>query len=397
MKQINFFIGTLSTGGAERAVSNISSNLSEQYKKDITLYGSKSKIVYPYKGNIVQLDRINHDKGFLYKLYALFYRVKEIRKIKKVNPNLNVISFLEYPNMINLMSKNKGKTIVSVRNHMSTKLKGGFKNKVWNFTIRKLYSKADIVVAVSKEIKKDLIDNYKIDKEKIVVIYNSYNLNEIQTLSKEPIDDTYDYIFDKPVIITVGRLNRQKGQWHLIRVFSELKKTQPELRLVILGEGKLEKNLKELVAQYKLEDSVFFIGFQENPFKYIAKSKIFVLPSMYEGFPNALAEAMACGVPVLSTDCFSGPREILAPDEFEKETISYEINTNRYGVLSPVFQDYDYNSLSPLTSEEEIMVRNLKELVESKELLEIFSQRSLERVSDFNINQVIKEWENLID
>lgn len=395
MEEVKFLIGTLSTGGAERVVSNISLNLPDKYEKEIILFGSSCKIDYPYGGKLTYLDKIQH-KNIFYKIYALLFRIKKIKEIKKFNPNVAVISFLEYPNLINLLTRKHGKTIISVRNHMSTKHNKGFKSCFWNGTIRHLYGKADKVIVVSKEIKRDLVNNYGVDENKIEVIYNSYPIEEIKKLSQNEIEDKYKPIFENPVIITAGRLNKQKGQWHLIRAFNKVKKSIPNVKLVILGEGELEEDLRKLASELNVKDDVHFLGFQKNPFKYISKSKIFALSSFHEGFPNAMAEAMACGVPIVSTDCLSGPREILAPDEFEYKNIKYDLNKSRYGVLVPVCDGVRYGSKDSLTKEEEIMADFMTSLLQNEKLRKYFCKQSLKRIEEFDINNIIKEWECII-
>lgn len=395
LKKVNLFVGTLSGGGAERAVSNISLNLDEEIKRDIILYSHNTKIDYPYSGRLIYLDEMKLSNP-LKKILALITHLREIRKIKKRNPEVPTISFLEYPNLINALTRKSGKTIISVRNHMSTKHKTGIKSFFWNFTIRWLYSKTDRIVVVSQEIKRDLTINYGINPDIINVIYNSYPIETIQDLSEAPIEDKYKEIFSSSVIITSGRLNKQKGHWHLIRAFSEVKKKVRDAKLVFLGEGALKESLEELSKELGLDNDVHFLGFQENPFKYINRSRVFVMSSLYEGFPNALAEAMACGIPIISTDCLSGPREILAPNEFGKESISYEIDEKKFGVLTPVCDGNMYKAKENLTKEEQEMANCMIKLLQDEELAKYFSNQSLKRIQDFNIKKIINQWEELI-
>jgi glycosyltransferase involved in cell wall biosynthesis len=158
-------------------------------------------------------------------------------------------------------------------------------------------------------MKENLLKNIKIDLDKIEMIYNPIDLSYIRKKTKEEVPE---YLFKKrPVLIACGRLTKEKGFSYLIRAFKDIKKSFPEAKLLILGEGELEEYLKKLSFSLGLKESVYFLGFQKNPFKYIARADIFIFSSLYEGLPSALIEAMACGVPIVSTDCTSGPKEIL--------------------------------------------------------------------------------------
>lgn len=388
MKKIYFIIGTLSNGGAERVVSNLSLRLKDNIEREIILFGHDARIDYPYKGKLSYLDQYK-EKNMVQKVCILIKRIIFLRKIKKRNPDAIFVSFLEYPNLLNILSGYNYNTIVSVRNFMSVKHKNGLKSYFWNQTIKRLYNYSKKVVAVSEQIKYDLIENYQLNKEKIEVIYNSYDINRIQKLAGEELTDEEKLIFENPTIITVGRLVYQKGQHHLIKAFSYVKEKIPNSQLIILGDGDLKEDLITLSDKLNIANNVHFLGFQKNPFKYIARSKVFVLTSYYEGFPNALAEAMACKVPVISTDCPSGPREILAPGKLN-ENINYGINKNFYGVLIPTFNEKNYENM------EKHLSKIIYNLITDEKLNRFFAKRSLERVKDFDINKVVKEWENLL-
>lgn len=396
MNNLIFLIPTLSNGGAERVVSNLSLFLDERKKIEIVLLGNNAKIMYPYGGEIVWLNSSSSRLVLNSKILSLVSKLRKVYNLKTKRTSSTTISFMEYQNIINLLSASRGKSIVSVRNHMSTKHKQGIKSKLWNLTIKFLYPKADLIIAVSEEIKRDLIDNYNIKADKIKVIYNSYDIHGIKEMAKEEIEDKYSEIFNHPVIITAGRLNKQKGHWHLIRAFSKVKEAIPNAKLVILGEGELESYLKELASDLNIIDDVHFLGFQKNPFKYIARSKIFVLTSFHEGFPNALAEAMVCGVPVISSDCKSGPREILAPTEFDNQNMNYKICKDRYGILTPVCDGIKYHAIDPITREEVAIADSMISLLKDDGHRTYFSNQSKERIKDFEISKIIKEWESVI-
>lgn len=387
-------IPELAGAGAERVVSNLSCFLpADVYEKYIIVYDS-TNIGYPYGGTFISINVKASQNPFI-KLAALIKRIIKVRNIKK-KYSINVtLSFMEGPNIVNLFSKCGDKVVISVRNYISKSC-----NSVYGKIHRKLaalfYNRADEIIAVSKAIKADLVNTYIIDETKIKVIYNPCNMRKIQELCGEELEEEYKEIFSHPVIINSARLKNQKGQWHLIRAFSRVKAAIPGINLVIIGEGTLRGYLEELVRDLGMENEVFFLGFKENLFKYIAKSSIYVLASLYEGFPNTLLEAMACGLPVISTDCRSGPREILNPSaDIYKETM--EIEYAEYGVLVPVCDGRKYSGNVPLTKEEELLAKGIIDLYNSKAFMEAYRSKSLERIKDFDIDNVIPNYVDILD
>lgn len=393
-KKIAIIIPTLNGGGAERTASKLSLYLSnDKYDKYVIVFDG-SEITYEYNGQLIDM-KLKAKNFILSKFANIVKRIIKLRQIKKKYQIQVSLSFLDSANIVNVFSRTGDKIILSVRNYES-KSSNNFYGKFYNILVKMFYKKADCIVSVSKRVKDDLINNYKIDSDKIKVIYNFYDLDEIKRLSKQELEDEYKEIFKFPVIVNMGRLTKQKGQWYLIRVLKGIKGIIPEVKLIFLGRGELELSLKQLVHDLALENDVFFLGFQKNPFKYIARSKLFVLTSLFEGFPNALVEAMACGVPVVSFDCDSGPREIIAP---ATEIISKanHIEYCEYGILTPVCSEKILNSMSTLSNKENLLQESIVKILNSEKLSEKYSKKSIDRANYFSKENIIFEYENIID
>lgn len=394
MKNIAIIISSLKGGGAERVVSNITMNLpKDKYNVYLILFDSSS-MEYSYGGELVDINIKASDNPFV-KVVNFIRRYFKLKKIKKGYNIDTSISFLGGPNLLNILTKDKDRVLVSVRGYISRDSTGVY-STFGKYLMKKTYNNSDFIVGVSNLIKHDLITNYNIIGNKIVTIYNPYDLQRINILANEKINSKYMDIFKDKTIITIGRLNHLKGHWHLIRAFKKVHDYDSNFKLVILGEGELREYLEELINDLDLENNIFLLGFKSNPYKYIKRSSIFVLPSLSEGFPNALAESMACGLPVISTDCRSGPREILAPEtviEYETKTIEY----CEYGVLVPVCDGVHYDHLTPLIKEEKLLAESIINLYEDEHLRNNYSNKSKIRVGHFDINNIVKEWEDIID
>jgi len=393
-KKVAFLIDSLHGGGAERVVSNLTLHLREDTERYIITF-SCNEATYPYKGTHLTLKPCLDGKpNWLRKLYLFVTYITQLRAIKRQYAIPICVSFLPIPNLLNIVSGNSGKTIVSIRNYIS-KRNLLLKDRFYNSFFRLLHNRADLIVAVSMGVKEDLTNTYGISRNKIVVIYNPYDIEQIKRSGDETLVGSFQGTFNKPVIITVGSLTGQKGHHHLIRAFKKVKEHHRDAKLMILGKGDLEDRLRRLALDCDLEDDVLFPGFQDNPFMFIQRSSLFILPSLYEGFPNALVEAMVCGTPVIAADCRSGPREILAPEtDSNKETKSIEFAP--YGVLVPVCDGIERNATDPLTPEEEMMAESMITLLNDQELRENYARMARERADDFGLEKIIYMWEEIL-
>lgn len=390
-KNLGFIIPGLKNGGAERVLSTVSLNLDKSIKQYIFAWNGMERD-YEFQSDIVDLGIKNED-NIIKNIFVLLKRVRAMRKYKKQYKLDVCISHLEGANIVNILSKGKEKTVVTVHNFQSKEREGAY-GIIFKLLIKLLYNRADKVITVSELIKLDLINNFGINKNKIEVIYNPFDCNLIEELSKEEIEKELQPLFKNDVIINVGRLTEQKGQWHLIKAFSELKKQNKNVKLAMLGQGELREDLEELVRQLNLEQDVIFLGFRKNPFKYIAKAKVFALTSLFEGFPMCIAEAMACGVPVVSVDCKSGPREMLSRERDLEKVIS-DIEISDFGILSPSF-DNEVDFTGNININEKIYTKALTEMLVSSEVRKNYSKVARNQVRELDVNKIIVKWNKLI-
>ncbi|MCL4477634.1 MAG: glycosyltransferase [Deltaproteobacteria bacterium] len=336
-----------------------------------------------------------HGKNNFRRMKYLYMPMQVYRLLKYLKKHRIkiIVSFLQRANIINIMLKivYPHYTITNVRTVLSKAYnRNGVLPRI-KYLLHRSLNFSNTIICNSNGIKSDLIKNFNISADKIKVIYNLYDIKTIKTLSQEPLDPEYNEIFKVSVVINVGNLFTPKAQWHLIRSFVKIKETIKDAKLVIIGQGNLEGYLKQLSKDTGFEKDIHFLGFQKNPFKFVSKAKIFVLSSLWEGFPNVLVEAMICGTPVISTDCRSGPREILAPNTdpfFETRNMEYA----QYGLLVPVMDTRRYNVNESITREESIFADAMVTMLSNDQLRADYASRLSSRVMDFEQDKIVKAY-----
>ena len=365
-------------GGAQKVTSDLLMSLSKTYEIYILTF-QHFVDHYPIIGNYYPLQDYSESSikilDFL-KFFKVFRRIIKIYKlIQKESPDL-IISVMDYTNIYTIFTKFlfrlKIPLIISV--HTNPTFTYSQNMRYINFLIKFAYSSKHVnrVVTVSKEIQKILEDNYKIKKNKLQTIYNGIELEKIQKMKNFKIKSHEDLFLDKEIIkfINVSRLVELKGHRYLIEAFSNVKKEIPSSKLFIIGDGPLKNQLNRLIRKKSLIDDVLFLGFKKNPYKFVNKSDVFVLSSKHEALPTVLLEALACGIPIISTNCETGPNEIL--------------NYGKYGILANVMDSED-------------LANKMIYLAKDKDLLHNYSKLSIERSKFFDIKRMAKKWNNLIE
>jgi len=240
---------------------------------------------------------------------------KLVEYFRKYRPDA-IISAKDYQNVVTLWAvKISGvATRVIVTTHIDVavewKQNKGLKTKLIPYFVRWCYPWANHVVTVSQGAKYSLEKVTGLPSQKIKVIYNPVITPELLAKAEESLNHPWFAPEEPPVLLSVGRLTEQKDYVTLIRAFALVRKKR-SARLMILGDGEDRPKLEALVQELGLEGEVALPGFVENPYKYMKRAAVFVLSSKWEGLPTVLIEALACGCPVVSTDCPSGPAEIL--------------------------------------------------------------------------------------
>ena len=320
---IAVLIPNLLGGGAERYAVNISRELSRRaHRVDLVVGHPRGPLLEDVADGVrlVGLGHAHNSANFL-KL-ARYLRREQPHALLAAQPGANIIAVLAQR-----LTGVATRIVVSQHtNLMATQQHGivGIRPVVLDRLSRWTYPRAHGLVAVSHGVAEGLTDVYGISPESITVIYNPVITRElIERFDAEP-DQAMDRLIGwdtRPLVIAVGRLTHEKGFDKLIEAFSKVRASQPA-RLIILGEGPDRRALEGLVESFDLTEDVQMPGHLKNPLPLLKRASAYVLSSRFEGLPTVLIEALYAGVPIVATDCPSGPSEILANGE--------------HGLLTPV-------------------------------------------------------------
>ena len=302
---------SLDGGGAERVMIALANGLAAAgHAVDLVLLCGKGA----HAGDVSSAVRVVE----LAAQHPALGAVAFARYLRREGPRA-VLSTLIGPNAIAVASarllpaSRRPRVVVREANTLSVALR--YRSRADRFLAARIarasYPLADAIVAVSEGARADLVRFLRVDAERVIAIPNPSPTDAMIARSKEPLEHTwFAATREVPVAVAAGRLVPKKGFDVLLDAIARVRQVR-DIRLTILGEGPERGALERDVARRGLRDVVELAGFVDNPFARLARADLFVLPSLAEGMPNALIEAMACGCPVVATDCPSGPREIL--------------------------------------------------------------------------------------
>jgi glycosyltransferase involved in cell wall biosynthesis len=357
--KICFFPGALNLGGVGKLTINLAK---EMVERGYTVHFFLTKTGGDYMDEIPEgVQVFNGSKG------ALRSIIPFIKYLRAEQPTA-VISARDYLNYVNIICtgifSRSSKIITSVHvDYSGMPIEESWGSRVLNFFGRVLYPKADKIVAVSKGVAVDFASRFRRPIDEIDVIYNPTYVPEKYVISSAIKNEKF-FHEDKDVIIAVGRMKEQKNFTLLIKAFIEVYAQRP-CRLVILGEGDQRAQLEKLVSAAGLVDEVYMPGYVENPIDYIRRSDLFVMSSSWEGFGNVIVEALGVGIKIVSTDCPSGPAEIL--------------ENGKYGILVPI------NSVS-----------NMKDAILKALAMQESPERLIARAHDFSVERITTQYLKLL-
>jgi glycosyltransferase involved in cell wall biosynthesis len=312
-ERLAIFVPSVRGGGAERVMLNLAQGIAERgYAVDLVLAQAEGPYLAEVPESVPVVDL--KSSRVLTSLPAL------VRYLQRERPEA-MLSVMNYANIVALWARRLAgiptRVVVSVHNTLSCSAQhaSSRRDRLMPQLIRRFYPWADGIVAVSKGVGDDLAQVAGLPCERIRVIYNPVVTPELREKAQAPLEHPWLAAGEPPVLLAVGRLTAQKDFRTLIQAFAQVRQTHLA-RLLILGEGEDRPVLEALVRQIGLERDVSLPGFVDNPCAYMARASLFVLSSRWEGLPTVLIEALYCGVPLISTDCPSGCREILADGQY---------------------------------------------------------------------------------
>jgi len=336
MKNVCLLIYDLRSGGAEHVLSDWSLLLSDVFNVFMTIYDHEDQICYPYGGQLVNLNVPSDNKNALTKTLTVLRRAKALSKfVKEKNIDI-VISFCNECNLVNTISRHSAKKICSIRSASDV-----HSNRFVKYVIK---SRNNILIIQTEALRKSLIEEYG-DKisSKLIVKGNPFDTNRIKLMAKElPPIELQHILEQKKTIVNVASFKKQKNHSGLLRVFELVADRVPDAYLLLVGANStgLQPDIALMASRSKYPDRIIFAGEQKNPFAIVSRCSVFVLPSLAEGIPNALAEAMICGAPVIASDCPTGPAELLCKEPAILHFNKNSIIKGDYGILVKRFSGY---------------------------------------------------------
>jgi glycosyltransferase involved in cell wall biosynthesis len=363
-KKVIFYTPSLYPGGVLKSVSLLSQGLKERGYEIIIVSNRKTnwhingfKHYYLDSGDILRP----------FKLKEIILKENPAAVFSNLMPQNITLSLSKYL----LKNKVKTKFYGIVRNASSYFLYKQFYKYPYRKFVKTLCENLDNIISVSSVVKEDLIKAFSINPDKSTIIYDPVDISEINKKSQEHLTEEEKFIFNKKTILYAGRFHVQKRADILVQIFSEILKINKNVNLVLMGYGEEEENLKNLVKKLKIQSNVYFLPYNDNPYKYMKNATVFALTSKDEGFARVVAESLACGTPVVAfSNEYTGHKDI----------IINEVN----------------GLLIPFGNQNEFVEKTLKLLTDDK-IYQTLKQNSVKTIQKFSLENIINKFEKIIN
>ncbi len=353
MKKILLIVPALHQGGFEKVCVVTARLLQPYYQVKIVIFDSQD-IAYDIRGLEVADLHLASRPGKIAKLWNVVKRGFKLHRIKQKEGFDIAYSFGPTANIANIVSMGKAKKWLGIRSYMDM---GNPKQIKW------FSREADRVICCSEQIRREIQEKYGC--KNAVTLPNPFDMREIEMLAEK--EEALLPWTEGRILVSMGREDVVKGFWHLLKSFALVHEALPDTKLLIIGQGEYTA-YKELASALGIDDAVCFTGLKRNPYPYLKKSSLYVLTSYNEGFPNALVEAMALGVPAIATDCMTGPKEILGKE---------------YGILVPNMSPEADFEPQHITDEERMLAEKIISLLEDGEKMAHYREMARKRAGDY--------------
>jgi N-acetylgalactosamine-N,N'-diacetylbacillosaminyl-diphospho-undecaprenol 4-alpha-N-acetylgalactosaminyltransferase len=383
--KIALFITRLDYGGAEKVVRILLEELHHRYDIHLVLTVKLQNVAIPDGVQTLYLSELE-TRGWR-NFAKIPVQSRQLKRYLIANEISLIFSFLLRPNLITAFTRYwgwRGTIILSERSSpISFYSLQGRSGKLVLFLIKKIFPKADLIVPNSYGATHELRDILKI-KTNYEVIYNPIDIPLTQKRGAATLENEGENAIDftRFTFISVGHLHPYKNHKLLLAAFARLENL--DCQLLIVGDGIEGDNLKQQTKALGLEKRVIFVGYDVNPVRYMSRSHCFVTATNVEGLPNVHLEALCLGLPIISTDCVSGPRELLAPKTSVNFTLKTGIEIAEFGILTPI------NNL-------ESLAEAMRYLHNDEKLRHKYNQKGIIRAIDFAKPQIIEKFTAMLD
>lgn len=365
MKKLLLIAPSLHQGGLEKVCAATARLMQPYFDVRVAIFDSRD-IAYDIQGvPLVDLG-LPSRPGIAGKILNVLKRGRKLHQLKKREQIDIAYSFGPTANFANIVSGGRSEKWLGVRSYMDMGNPG---------QIRLFCKCADRLICCSETICREVWEKYRC--KKAVALQNPFDRKEVKFLSeKEEAELPWS---EGRILISMGREDAVKGFWHLLKSFSLVHAAYPDAKLMIIGKGGFVA-YKELAEKLDIAEAVYFTGLKKNPYPYLKRGSLYVLTSYYEGFPNAMVEAMSMGLPVIATDCMTGPREILE---------------DKYGILIPNMSPEEDFDPRHITKEEEYLAEQIIRLLGNEEEMMHYRTMAVRRAEDYTAEayiEKIREW-----